>query len=275
MRILLINSVSGIRSTGRICTDIAEEYIQKGYEVRIAYGREDVPEKYKDISVRIGSQIDVYTSVIKSRLFDNEGFNSIKATEQFLRWADLYNPNILWLHNLHGYYINLGLLFRWIKSRPNMQVKWTLHDCWAFTGHCAHFTIAKCDKWKTQCRECEQKHTYPKSMLKDNSIKNYFNKKRLFTNVNDMEIIVPSNWLADLVKQSFLKEYRIKVVHNKIDTSIFKYRESDFRVRHKLQNKKIVLGVATDWSDKKGLSDFIRLSEMFNSNNLAAYAQSL
>lgn len=264
MKILMINSVSGIRSTGRICVEIAEEYISNGHEVKIAYGREDVPEKYKEISVRIGSQKDVYLAVLKSRLLDNEGFNNKIPTRKFLKWADDYNPDILWLHNLHGYYINIEMLFNWIKTRPAMKVKWTLHDCWTFTGHCAHFTLAKCDKWKTQCQKCTQVRIYPKGVLLDNSTNNYLNKKRLFTKIKDMELIVPSNWLADLVKQSFLKEYPIKVVRNKIDTLVFRYRESDFRERYNLLDKKIVLGVASDWSDKKGLSDFIKLSQLLD-----------
>ena len=261
MRVLMINSVCGIRSTGRICTELADEYMLHGHEVRIAYGRETVPEKYQPIAVQIGTSKDVYISALKARIFDNEGFNSKRATKEFLKWAEEYNPDLLWLHNLHGYYINVKMLFDWIKSRPNMQVKWTLHDCWAFTGHCSHFKVAKCDKWKTECRQCVQKKRYPKSSCLDNSAKNYKNKKTAFTGVAKLTVITPSRWLADLVKQSYLREYPIEVVYNSINTNIFKPTDSDFRKRYNLENKKIVLGVATAWGESKGLYDFIELSQ--------------
>ena len=145
-----------------------------------------------------------------------------------------------------------------------MEVKWTLHDCWAFTGHCAHFTIAKCDKWKTKCQSCPQKHRYPSSRLADNSEDNFERKKKAFTGVKNMTLITPSHWLADLVRQSFLSEYPVEVVHNTIDTGIFKPTESDFREKRGLLDKTVILGVASAWDDSKGLSDFIKLSEMLS-----------
>lgn len=264
MKVLQINSVCGIRSTGRICTDFAEEYISDGHEVKIAYGREDVPEKYQHLSYRIGTELNVKVNALATRLFDNEGFNAKKQTMEFLIWADEYNPDLLWLHNLHGYYINIEMLFDWIKSRPQMQVKWLLHDCWAFTGHCSHFTVAKCEQWKIECKKCVQKKKYPKSIVISNCRQNYNRKKAAFCGVNNMTLITPSQWLADLVKQSFLKEYAVEVRHNTIDTTVFKPTSSDFRQRYGFENKKIVLGVASAWSKEKGLDDFIILSEMLD-----------
>lgn len=135
MKVLFINSVCGIRSTGRIVAQLAEDYIKNGHECRIAYGREEAPEALSAISIRIGSELNVKRNVILARLLDNEGLNAKRATRIFLNWANMYNPDVLWLHNIHGYYLNIEMLFDWIKSRPQMQVKWTLHDCWAFTGH--------------------------------------------------------------------------------------------------------------------------------------------
>lgn len=262
MRVLLINSVCGIRSTGRIVTDIAEEYMESGHECRIAYGRENAPKKYESISYRIGTDANVKLNALKARILDNEGFNAKKETERFINWANNYNPDVLWLHNLHGYYLNIELLFAWIKTRPAMKVKWTLHDCWAFTGHCAHFSYEGCTKWKQGCFKCPQRAEYPKSILKDNCKSNYQRKKQSLCGVRDMTVITPSHWLARLVKQSFLKEYPITVVHNSIDTSVFKPSESDFRDKHGLQEKTIVLGVASSWSEKKGVSDFVKLSHL-------------
>lgn len=265
MRILLINSVCGIGSTGRICTDLAQQFEKDGHEVKIAYGRDGfVPEEFQKYAVRIGTDLDVKLHGIRTRLLDEHGFGSVHATKEFLKWADEYDPGLLWLHNIHGYYMNIELLFEWIKSRPNMQVKWTLHDCWAFTGHCTHFSVAQCEQWKTQCMQCPEKARYPASKLKDNCEKNYERKRRAFTGVERLELITPSKWLADLAKQSFLREYPVEVCYNTIDTNIFKPTPSDFRERYGLQDKKIVLGVAGTWNDRKGLQDFYQLAELLD-----------
>ena len=266
MRILFINSVCGIRSTGRICTDLADEFENQGHKVKIAYGREHVPEKYQKYAVRIGTEFDVRIHGIQSRIFDGSGFGSKSATKKFLKWADEYDPDLLWLHNLHGYYINVEFLFNWIKSRPNMLVKWTLHDCWSFTGHCSYFTMAGCKKWKTQCAKCMLKKDYPKSYLLDRSQKNYEKKKLLFNDVKNMELITPSKWLADLVSESFLKNYSVRVVYNTINKNIFKPTPGDFRDKYSIKNKRIILGVASFWTKRKGLDDFIELSKMLDDN---------
>ncbi len=264
MRVLIINSVCGIRSTGRICTNIADKLSAEGYEVKIAYGRETVPEKYQKYAIKIGSMLDQKLHGICTRLLDEHGFASKKATAKFLKWAEEYNPDLLCLHNLHGYYINIEMLFAWIKNHPNMRVKWTLHDCWAFTGHCTHFSVVQCKQWKTHCLHCTQKGRYPSSLLKDNCKNNFNRKKAAFIGVKNMTLITPSQWLADLVKQSFLKEYPIEIHYNTIDKTIFKPTPSDFRERYALRDKKIILGVASVWDDRKGLDDFIQLSKMLD-----------
>ena len=265
LKYLFINSVCGIRSTGRICTDLAQQLESEGNECKIAYGRvEDVPEKFQKYAVRIGNDFDLKMHALQTRLFDTHGFGSKKATVEFLKWADEYDPDVLWLHNIHGYYINVEILFAWIKSRPDMQVKWTLHDCWAFTGHCVHFTMVKCTQWQTHCGYCSQLRRYPACYAKGNVRQNFDRKKAAFTGVKNMTLITPSKWLADLVKQSFLKEYPVKVRYNTIDTMVFKPTPSDFRERYGLQDKKVVLGVASVWEDRKGLGDFIKLAEMLD-----------
>ena len=139
MKVLFINSVCGIGSTGRICTDLAQQLEAEGNEVKIAYGRKGtVPEQFQKYAVRIGTDFDCKMHAIQTRLFDTHGFGSKHATKEFLKWAEEYKPDLVWLHNLHGYYINVEMLFDWIKKHPEMQVKWTLHDCWAFTGHCSY-----------------------------------------------------------------------------------------------------------------------------------------
>lgn len=265
MKILMINSVCGIGSTGRICTDLAQEFERDGHEVKIAYGRdENVPEKFRKYAIQIGTPMDVKLHGLRTRILDEHGFGSKRATKKFLKWAEDYKPDLLWLHNIHGYYINVELLFEWIKKHPEMEVKWTLHDCWAFTGHCSHFTVVGCDKWKNQCKECVQKCEYPASKGLDNSKNNYIRKKKAFTGVNKMTIITPSKWLADLVKQSFFSDYPVEVHYNKIDTNIFKPTPSNFREKYGIEDKIVVLGVASTWTEKKGLGDFIELIKMLD-----------
>lgn len=266
MRVLIINSVCGIGSTGRIVTDLADKCTQHGHEVRIGYGRFSAPEKYRSIAYRIGTEKSVRMQGVKARLFDNEGFNATRQTNKFIKWAEKFNPDLLLLHNLHGYYLNLEVLFKWIKSRPQMEVQWTLHDCWAITGHCSHFSYIGCDLWKQQCQKCPQKKEYPKSLFLDQSKRNYQRKCKAFSDVKNMTLITPSKWLANLVKQSFLKEYPIKVSYNSIDTTVFQPKQSDFREKYGLQEKKIVLGVSSIWNTKKGLDDFIKLSKMLDSS---------
>lgn len=265
MRILMINSVCGIRSTGRICTDIAEMLEKQGHECKIAYGRETVPEKYQKYAVKIGSDWSVKFDALKTRIFDNAGFNSKLQTKRFVKWIQEYNPDVIHLHNLHGYYLNIEILFSYLKT-CGKRIIWTLHDCWAFTGHCAHFDFIGCDNWEKKCHHCPLKKSYPRSLIIDASPRNYNKKKRLFTGLKNMTIVTPSQWLANLVKQSYLKEYPVKVVPNGIDLSVFKPTENDFRSRYNLENKKLILGVATAWGESKGLYDFYKVSKTLNKN---------
>lgn len=260
MKVLMINSVCGIRSTGRICTDIAELLEGKGYECKIAYGREDVPEKYQKYAVKIGNNLSVRLDALKSRCLDNAGFNSRLATKKFIKWVEEYNPDVIHLHNLHGYYLNIEILFKYLKT-CGKKIVWTMHDCWAFTGHCAYFDSIGCNKWEKGCEYCLQKKKYPQSLLLDKSKLNYQKKRELFTNVSNMIIVTPSRWLANLISRSFLKQYEIQVIPNGIDVNIFQPMRSDLRERYALQNKQILLGVASTWNRYKGLNDFIELSK--------------
>ncbi len=264
MKILQINSVCGIRSTGRICTDIADILKANGYECMIAYGRESVPENYKDIAVRIGTELGVKIDGIKTRIFDNAGFNSKAATKKFIKWVKEYDPDVIHLHNIHGYYINVEILFDYFK-KANKPVIWTLHDCWSMTGHCAHFDYIGCDKWENGgCFCCPQKKEYPKSLFLDRSRYNFERKKNSFTGIKNLTFVTPSEWLSGIVKRSYLKDYPVKVINNGIDLDVFKPTESDFKEKYGLDDKKIVLGVASAWGEKKGLYDFIKLSELLD-----------
>ncbi len=265
MNVLIINEVCGYTSTGKIVAKIAEDLEAEGNTVRIAYGRSSyVPDEYKRFGIRIGNDLDVKMHAILTRLTDRHGLYSKRATRKFLKWAEEYKPDLLWLHNLHGYYINYEMLFAWIKKHPGLEVKWTLHDCWAFTGHCTHYSFIKCDRWKTRCYGCPQKKEYPSCYFLDNSKSNYLRKKAAFTGVKDLTIITPSKWLSEQVKSSFLKEYKTEVKYNEISKEIFKPIPSGFRKQYGIENKIVILGVANIWSERKGLNDFIELAEMLD-----------
>ncbi|MBQ7035227.1 MAG: glycosyltransferase [Clostridia bacterium] len=260
MKVLQINSVCGTGSTGRIATDIADLLLEQGHDCRIAYGRGAVAEKYQPLAVRIGSELDNKIHGVQTRLLDQHGFGSKKATRAFLKWVDEYDPDLIHLHNIHGYYINIELLFEYLK-RCGKPVIWTLHDCWAMTGHCAHFSAVGCDQWKKECRRCGQLREYPATLLSGNVAENYKRKKRAFTGVSNLTIITPSHWLASVVKESFLGEYPVVPIYNGVDLQVFKPTQSDFRARYGLEDKRMLLGVANIWDAKKGLDDFVALSE--------------
>lgn len=267
MKVLQINSVCGIRSTGRICTDLAEILESHGHECKIAYGREHVPEKYEKYAHRIGSNRDVLIHAFFSRIFDNSGFMSKRATKKFVKWIREYNPDIIHLHNIHGYYINIEVLFKFLKEF-NKPVVWTMHDCWAFTGHCSHFDYVGCSKWQDGCHNCSQKKEYPSCLLMDGSKRNYKKKKELLEIGKDLTIITPSLWLAGLVRQSFVGENNVEVINNGIDLSIFRPVESNFKNKYKIQDKKMLLGVASVWNDRKGFDTFLKLAEKIDKNTV-------
>lgn len=260
MKILMINVVCGNGSTGRICTDIAEALEKHGHEVRIAYGRGNVPDPYKKYAIKIGSDIEVKIHALKSRLFDRCGFGSTRATKSFVKWVRQYDPDVIHLHNLHGYYINIEILFDYLRD-SGKRIIWTMHDCWAFAGHSALCDADGCDKWERGCGECPQKNTYPHSIV-DRSKKNWKRKRSIFTGIPNLEIVTPSHWLSNCVSKSFVKEYPISVINNGIDTNIIKRTEGNvFRSKYNLDNKFIVLGVASSWGKEKGFYDYISLSK--------------
>jgi glycosyltransferase involved in cell wall biosynthesis len=250
VRILQINSVVNSGSTGRIAEEIGNVLLEHGHESYIAYGRNQQPSQSQ--LIKIGNQNDIYLHGVQTLLFDKHGLASKKATKNFLKVIDEIRPDIIGLHNLHGYYINYPLLFNYLKER-NIPVTWTFHDCWPFTGHCAHFMRVNCEKWKTHCNQCPLSQAYPKSFI-DRSYLNFEDKKEAFIGHPNLTIITPSFWLKEIVQKSFLKEYSIEVIHNGIDLEIFHPKEQNTK-------QKIVLGVASTWGDQKGLLDFKKLRD--------------
>lgn len=254
MKVLMVSTVYGSGSIGRIMADIKHLLEKRGDECIAVYGRGTSTEKD---TINIGTKTDLYFHALATRITDKTGFYSKKNTKKLINIIEKERPDIIHLHNLHGYYLNIEILFEYL-STSHIPVVWTLHDCWAFTGHCPHFSSINCEKWKTGCYSCPRKQEYPTSVIMDHSKKNYIEKKRIFTTLEKMCITTPSHWLAETVAQSFLSNYQIEVINNAIDLNIFKPTSGNFREVRKLQNKKIVLGVANVWNERKRLDLFER-----------------
>ena len=264
MRIVQINVV-GYGSTGKIMLQMAQVARDRGHEVR-TYATDIYNRFKKTASVSApghstwGSVRENTAHYILGSLLGRNGCFSKNGTRKLIRQLEQWKPDILHLHNLHCYCIHLPSLFQYIK-RERIRVVWTLHDCWAFTGQCPHFEGIGCEKWRTGCHHCPQIGSYPKAYI-DNSKGMYRLKKQWFTDVEDMTLVTPSQWLADLVKQSFLKDYPVKVIGNGIDLSVFRPVPSDFRQRYGIApEKKLLLGVAFGWGARKGLDVFVELEK--------------
>lgn len=266
MKIISIN-LSSFGSTGKIMREIHYNVAYKGNECLAmvpaskkeykAYNEENIYFIGHKLTRRINAYLGIMTGL--------DGCFSVFSTLKALIRVSKFKPDIIHLHNLHGTYINIPMLMWYIK-RHKIRVVWTLHDCWAFTGHCPHFAYERCDKWKKGCNHCPRYRIYPKSLF-DNSLFMWKLKKKWFTGIENLTIVTPSKWLADLVKESYLKDYTVHTIHNGIDLNIFKPTESDFRVKYHIpENKKIVLGVAFGWGEKKGMDIFMELSKRFDEN---------
>lgn len=261
MKVLQINTGVNTGSTGRIAEEIGQTVMDAGHTSYIAYGRPG--GKSQSHTIKIGSSFDYKWHGLQTRIFDNHAFASLAATKKFIAAVDRINPDIIHLHNLHGYYIHAGLLFSFLKERKR-PVIWTLHDCWAFTGHCCYFDFVKCEKWKTHCNRCPLKTRYPESFVFDNSANNFTRKRTAFTGVDNLTLVTPSKWLKNLLPASFLHQYPVSVIHNGVSLQTFRVlKEQDISIKKKLgiSNEKVILGVASIWDRRKGLQDFIELSK--------------
>lgn len=262
MKVLQINTFIGSTSTGNLTYDIYMTNKKYGNECIIAYGRLD--KKSCLDSYQISNKIDYTLHGLWTRITDLNGLGSRLVTRKFIKFIEEYKPDIIHLHNLHGYYLNLPIFFDYLYKK-DIPVVWTFHDCWPFTGHCPYYTNIQCEKWKTQCNKCPKKREHPASFFWDNSHYNYNMKKDIFTKLNRLVITPVSNWLANEVKMSYFRDCDIRTIYNGVDLERFKpIRSSLFREKYKLEDKIILLGVAINWVESKGLSDFVKLSKIID-----------
>lgn len=258
-KLLQIDSCLGILSTGRITESIAALATVKGWDCYIAHGARCIGET-RQTHYQITKKFDEYVHYAQSLLFDSHGLHSTAATRRLVKWIDSIKPDVINLHCIHGYHLNYKVLFEYLNAH-DIPVVWTFHDCWAFTGHCGHFVSAECNKWMTECHDCVLKGDYPKAIGFDRSRRNFRLKKDLFLSVRNMTIVPVSYWLNEMVKQSYFKNVPSRVIYNGVDTDVFQNRKSNLRHEMGLEGKVVLLGVASAWSDSKGLSDYICLSK--------------
>ncbi|MBO4282424.1 MAG: glycosyltransferase [Bacteroidales bacterium] len=253
-----LNSYSGSGSIGRIAEQIGLRAQEAGWDCHMVSGvRYYRPGHLKEI--RFDTLLEERLHALRSMLFDAQGRGSYFATKRLIRRIRKLHPTIIHLHNVHGYYLHIGLFFRYLK-KSGIPVVWTLHDCWSMTGHCVHFDAADCLRWQTECGGCPLRNTYPKSLFWDRSRANFRWKKRLFTALPNVHIVAVSQWLASVARQSFLQTFPIQVLHNGIDLNRFRPTSSDLRRRLGLEGAFVVLGVSSVWYASKGLAEFVRLS---------------
>lgn len=264
MKILQINVTANWGSTGHIAEEIAQLTIAQGWESYIAYGRGN--PKSKSTLIRIGTDRDMNCHVVQTRLLDNHGLASKQATRIFIKQIDELAPDIIHIHNIHGYYLNYEILFDYL-ARTKIPIVWTLHDCWTFTGHCSHFSYVKCYRWQTECFSCPQKKEYPKSYFLDRSQKNYRQKKECFTSISNLILVPVSDWLANLLSYSFLSNYTKRVIHNGVDIETF-HPVPSVKEKYCNPNKFLMVGVASIWGQRKGLYDFIELAKYIASDEI-------
>lgn len=260
-------------STGRIMKEIGELAMENGWESYVAYsGGRDGLLHTTSIPVPVGDRLSVAWHGIQTRLFDRHGLSSTRATKEFVKRIEEIGPDIVHIHNIHGYFLDYRILFDYL-GHSGIHVVWTVHDCWLYTGHCYYYSKARCDRWKTGCGHCPQQRKFPASWLVDRSARNWEDKKKAFTSMlkNRLTIVPVSDWIRREMAESFLKDCDYQTIHNGIDIETFSPKpqaEEEVRLRYGIGDRHIILGVASIWSDEKGLGDFIRLAAGLNDDEV-------
>ena len=271
-RLLQINPVVRVStSTGRIMQEIGELAMRNGWESYVAYskGRDGV-RTCASHTIPVGNKWDTWMHGLETRLFDRHGLASVSATYDFIKQLKEISPDIVHIHNIHGYFLNYPILFEYL-SKSGIPVVWTVHDCWLYTGHCYYYSYIQCNKWKNGCGDCPQKRKFPASWWLDRSARNYQDKQEAFTSMpyGKLTIVPVSDWIRGEMSRSFLKGYPFRVIHNGIDTEVFTvYGAEEVKRKYGWQGKHVLLGVASIWSEEKGLPDFIKLAQQLRDDEM-------
>ena len=262
MRIVIINSVYQYGSTGTIISNLAKGFCAYGHECHVIYSRNSTVD---DSTIhRFYSPLGFYNHVITGVLLDRHGLYSKANTRKILKKLDEIKPDVVNLHNLHGFYIHYPKLFQYL-AQHHIPILYTLHDCWSFTGYCSHFTRSGCMQWQNGCHHCAVRNVYPYRIF-SNSERNYLTKQYCYRDQN-IHLVVPSNWLKDIVMQSMWKHTPVSVIPTQINTDIFNVDQSKDDLdlsKFQLDGYKIVLSVASRWTQAKGEDDLVHLAQLLS-----------
>lgn len=256
-KLLQINVSANFGSTGKIAESIGIAAINHGWESYIAFRRNFNPSKSK--LIQVSGKYGKHIHYLGNYFFDKEGLYSCSDTKRLIKRIDKIKPDIVHLHNIHDHWLNYKILFEYLNN-TDIKVVWTFHDCWAFTGHCFHFVTKDCQRWKTGCHDCPLQHEYPKTLV-DRSKKNYALKKKLFGGCKNLTIVPCSDWMGNFVRDSFLRDKKIRVIKNGIDLNAFKPSSSSYLARKDTFN---VIAVSNVWTKEKGFEDIFQLREMLS-----------
>lgn len=246
-----LNATANWGSTGRIAEAIGLAAQKRGWQCYMAYGRHANPSALE--LIKVGDPLNPYFHYLQSRVFDREGLGSGTATSRVVWLLDKLAPDVVQLHNIHDHWLNYRILFEYLNATPDIKVVWTFHDCWAFTGHCFHFAQVGCRKWRHECGSCPLSKVYPKSMV-DRSQRNFQLKRELFAGCDNLTVVACSQWMSDLVRDSFLGDKRIEVLYNGVDINVFAPIE-----RRCFSEYYHILAVSNGWNSEKGLYDILEL----------------
>ena len=263
-KLLQINPVVRLNtSTGRIMREIGELAIASGWESYVAYsGARDGRPEHTSHLVPVGDKLDLAVHAVATRLFDAHGLASRRATRQLIRRIREIDPDIIHIHNIHGYFLNYPMLCKYLKE-SGKPIIWTVHDCWIYTGHCYYYSAAHCDKWRTGCGHCPQKRAFPASLLFDRSARNWRDKQRAFGSLDNLTIVPVSDWIRQEMASSFLADKHFQVFHNGIDLNTFRPEAAEGTPR---REGTVILGVASLWHEEKGFEDLVKLAGMLRSD---------
>ena len=250
-KVLYINSVCGFGSTGRIVADLTKT---DDYESLVCFGRK---KDFANVnSFQFANFFDNAFGAIRTILFDNNLNICTNATRRLIKKIKEYNPDIIHLHNIHGYYVNVEMLINFLKEYGK-PVVWTFHDCWPFTGYCSDAYYVNCEKYQKECVNCDHWFAYPFSLFKQNVTKDFNRKKELFRGFDNLTIVTPSKWLGGICNLSFLRNMNTVTVNNGIDLN-------DFKPSKAKNNKFTVLAVASFWTKDKGSEDLNKLVKLLD-----------
>lgn len=252
MRVFQLNTFCGVKSTGRIAAEIAKLVEADGGECRIGYGVPGISAESERYAYQIGGKWGRKLHGAIRKLLDGEGYGSFRATRRLIADMKAFSPDLIHLHNVHGCYLHLPSLFRYLK-KSGVPVVWTLHDCWPFTGHCAYFDYSGCVKWKNGCHDCPQQKSYPVCVGLDGSKRNYRHKKRWFSQLDQLTFVAPCEWMKEPLGESFMHAYPVRVIYNGVNLHTFRPTDSDLRSRYQLADRRVCLAVAAEWDHRKGL----------------------